>query len=134
MTANAEAQRRYREKNLVMLREKNRVNMAARRADPEQRSKLVASQRRTYYRVKYGMEFIDIEQLWLEQDCKCALCSKQAPAPHHAVGKASARLCVDHCHYTATVRGLLCYDCNTSLGKLGDTPDALRRVLEYIGG
>lgn len=39
---------------------------------------------------------------------------------------------IDHCHATGRVRGLLCRPCNTGLGNLGDTPEAVARALTYI--
>ncbi|MFJ9597857.1 endonuclease VII domain-containing protein [Streptomyces virginiae] len=41
---------------------------------------------------------------------------------------------VDHCHKTGRVRGVLCFNCNTAIGKLGDDPDAARRVVSYLEG
>jgi hypothetical protein len=128
------AQARYREKNREALRYKNRLAMAERRADPDKRASLLASQQRTYFRSKYGLELEQLESMWEDQGRCCALCDRLAPAPHHKVGKPTERLCVDHCHDRNQVRGLLCYDCNTSLGKLGDSPDRLQRALTYVGG
>ena len=42
------------------------------------------------------------------------------------------RLAVDHCHDTGVVRGLLCQSCNTSIGKLGDNIEGLKRALNYL--
>jgi hypothetical protein len=39
---------------------------------------------------------------------------------------------VDHCHFTGKVRGILCTNCNTGLGKLGDTEDSLLKALQYL--
>lgn len=39
---------------------------------------------------------------------------------------------IDHDHRTGKVRGILCTNCNTALGKFGDSPNILRRVLEYL--
>ncbi|MGW3290764.1 endonuclease VII domain-containing protein [Streptomyces sp. NPDC001002] len=52
----------------------------------------------------------------------CGICLK-APAVH-----------VDHCHKTGRVRGVLCFNCNSAIGKLGDDPDAVRRAAVYLEG
>ncbi|MFE7628779.1 endonuclease VII domain-containing protein [Streptomyces sp. NPDC057509] len=41
---------------------------------------------------------------------------------------------VDHCHRAGRVRGVLCFNCNSAIGKLGDDPDALRRAIAYLEG
>lgn len=43
------------------------------------------------------------------------------------------RVVIDHCHETGRVRGELCTPCNIAIGQLGDTPEAIQRVLEYLG-
>lgn len=40
--------------------------------------------------------------------------------------------CVDHCHATGVVRGLLCNGCNAALGLAGDSPATLRRLATYL--
>ncbi|TGA93187.1 hypothetical protein E2651_35965 [Streptomyces sp. MZ04] len=52
----------------------------------------------------------------------CVICLN-APAVH-----------VDHCHETGRVRGVLCFNCNSAIGKLGDDPDTLRRAVTYLEG
>ncbi|WP_436841063.1 endonuclease VII domain-containing protein [Streptomyces bobili] len=52
----------------------------------------------------------------------CVICLK-APAVH-----------VDHCRKTGRVRGVLCFNCNSAIGKLGDDPDAVRRAAAYLEG
>ncbi|MFJ7135810.1 endonuclease domain-containing protein [Streptomyces fungicidicus] len=47
--------------------------------------------------------------------------------------KASA-VYVDHCHGAGRVRGVLCFNCNSAIGKLGDDPDAVRRAAAYLEG
>lgn len=39
---------------------------------------------------------------------------------------------IDHNHKTGQVRGILCVNCNTGLGKLGDSVSSLTKALVYI--
>jgi hypothetical protein len=64
------------------------------------------------------------EQLFTAQAGLCAIC-KRTPE--------SGRLCIDHCHETNKVRGLLCKLCNHGLGCFGDNLAGLRRAVEYLG-
>jgi len=41
-------------------------------------------------------------------------------------------LAVDHCHETLKIRGLLCSQCNSALGLLGDDFDSLFRATSYL--
>lgn len=64
----------------------------------------------------------------LEQQCgQCAICGTNKPKTR---GKTS--FCVDHCHETGLVRGLLCSECNTGLGKFKDKIEFLEKAIEYL--
>jgi Recombination endonuclease VII len=39
---------------------------------------------------------------------------------------------VDHCHSTGIVRGMLCNQCNTVLGMMGDDTERLMRAVAYL--
>lgn len=65
------------------------------------------------------------DRMLATQQGRCAICGMQPP--HGA-----RRLAVDHDHKTNEVRGLLCFDCNTGIGKLGDDPVLLRTAADYI--
>lgn len=52
----------------------------------------------------------------------CELCNKQSRIPLH----------LDHDHKTGRFRGWLCFNCNTSIGKLGDTVEGLKRAIAYL--
>lgn len=62
-----------------------------------------------------------------EQEEKCRVCKTefdledQNRKPH-----------VDHCHNTGRVRGILCFTCNTAIGKMKDDPELLRRAADYL--
>lgn len=67
----------------------------------------------------------EYEEMLIKQNYKCAICGSNK-------NKNGTRLCVDHDHSTGKVRGLLCHDCNTSLGKFKDSVELLNRAINYI--
>ncbi|MFC9081889.1 endonuclease VII domain-containing protein [Streptomyces sp. NPDC057062] len=70
----------------------------------------------------YGLTQAERDEMVASQRGLCVICLK-APAVH-----------VDHCHETGKVRGVLCFNCNSAIGKLGDDPDAVRRAAAYLEG
>jgi hypothetical protein len=42
------------------------------------------------------------------------------------------RAVIDHDHKTGLLRGVLCNNCNTGLGKLGDSEAGLLRAISYL--
>tara|TARA_R110002020_G_scaffold339673_1_gene554736 strand:+ start:59 stop:733 length:675 start_codon:yes stop_codon:yes gene_type:complete len=56
---------------------------------------------------------------------ECEICGKS----EEEEGK---RLALDHCHKTDKVRGRLCSDCNTTLGKIKDDPMLLIKAAAYL--
>lgn len=75
-------------------------------------------------RSKFKISDAEYEQRLSTQRGLCAICERPC--------KSGRRLAVDHDHATGRVRGLLCAMCNTGIGKLGDTADALRKALAYL--
>ena len=61
----------------------------------------------------FGITKVEYNELLEKQKGVCALC----PATDSGDGRP---LFVDHCHETGRVRGLLCKQCNTAIGLLGD--------------
>jgi glutaredoxin len=41
-------------------------------------------------------------------------------------------LCVDHCHSCLKIRGLLCSDCNTAIGKGKEDTSILQSAIKYL--
>ena len=76
---------------------------------------------------EYGITLDEYNEMFAEQNGCCAVCEK-----HQIEFKDS--LSVDHCHETGDVRGLLCFKCNTGIGKLGDNIEGLERALKYLKG
>ena len=81
--------------------------------------------RGTAYMRYYGITIDEYDVLYEEQNRGCAICS--APT-----GSNNKRLAVDHNHETGEVRGLLCDDCNTGLGKFKDNPNLLAIAINYL--
>ncbi|WP_353231257.1 MULTISPECIES: endonuclease VII domain-containing protein [Novosphingobium] len=74
--------------------------------------------------LKYGMTFEQRALLRKQQDARCAICADPL--------QGGRREHLDHCHATGRVRGLLCSECNTGIGKLKEDPAILRRAVEYL--
>lgn len=69
---------------------------------------------------RYGMTKNDTE-IMLHEQGGCAICGRDPERP-----------CVDHCHETGRVRGILCHRCNTLLAGVDDA-EFLARALAYLG-
>ena len=94
--------------------------------EPEFRAKLIAASangvRGRQLKKKYGISLEEYEILLARQHGVCAICEQ----------KSSQTLCVDHCHVTGRVRGLLCRTCNMGLGYYSDNPAFMRNAAAYL--
>ena len=72
----------------------------------------------------YGTTLAQYEEMLEKQGGVCVLCGNTS-----LKGRC---LSVDHNHITRKVRGLLCYRCNTSIGQIAETPEMLKRLIEYL--
>lgn len=70
---------------------------------------------------KYNISVEDYYKLAEKQEQACAIC-KEVVKP----------LCIDHCHSTDIVRGLLCRTCNACLGMAKDNILILQSAIEYL--
>ena len=95
---------------------KAHVNAGRRRrwaADPDYRDKARAR--------RYGLSLQELRAILARQGNACAIC-KTSGQP----------LCIDHCHATGRVRGLLCRKCNIGLGCHDDDPRRTRAATAYL--
>jgi hypothetical protein len=76
------------------------------------------------YRKKYGITLEDYNTMLAKQNNVCAICQQSC-----ATGM---NLAVDHDHTTGKVRALLCKNCNTAIGLLGEDTDRMAKAIEYI--
>lgn len=82
------------------------------------------------YLKRYGITIDQYEQMLAVQNNLCAICKQPEQSDHPTQGKFA--LAVDHCHVTNNVRGLLCSNCNRTLGLMRDAPNLLRAAAEYL--
>ena len=94
------------------------------RAAPGRREEITTRWWRSQIVKLYGITPDDYDRLLMEQGGVCAVC-KRPPADKQ-------RLCVDHCHTTNKVRGLLCSKCNTGLGQFDESPGSLLSAIAYL--
>jgi hypothetical protein len=100
----------YRLRNPDKVRERNRKVYAKR---PGARGRL---------KWTYGITPEDYDAMLTQQNGRCAAC-RNGP-------REGRPLCVDHCHKTKAVRGLLCDSCNVCAGHIESDRYAL--VVEYL--
>jgi hypothetical protein len=72
---------------------------------------------------RYGITEEQYQQMLADQGNACAICR----TPFEGI-----KVCVDHCHDTKKVRGLLCDGCNVGLGRFKDSPNLLQRAVDYL--
>lgn len=88
------------------------------------------SARRSSYRRKYGMTLEEVGVMFEKQHGRCLICSVEMALPDGASPSNDA--VVDHHHGTGKVRGLLCRNCNSGIGLLGDDASRLRMAAAYL--
>lgn len=115
--------RAYREAHKDEIRERQRRKW---QADPAFRKKRLARelkyQRKKWLKFIYGLSLEDYDAMLARQHGACAICKK----------KSDKTLCVDHCHSTGKVRGLLCHKCNSALAFCNDDPSHFLAAIAYL--
>lgn len=74
----------------------------------------------------YGIDVETYARMLHSQGFSCAICRE--------VLAMDKRTHVDHNHATGKVRGVLCQDCNHTIGSARERVDVLRSAIEYLGG
>jgi hypothetical protein len=122
-----EYMRKWREKNREKIREYHREYSREWRDKPENRVKIREKALASYYKnheknkaaarhrvrfTRYGITHTEYNRILELQGGGCGICGIRP------VG--DRPLCVDHCHDSGKVRGILCDKCNTRLQALED--------------
>lgn len=71
---------------------------------------------------EYGITRNEYRVLLESQKRVCRVCGRD---------NGKRKLCIDHCHKTGIVRGLLCDRCNMGLGLLNEDPKRIRKLADY---
>jgi hypothetical protein len=122
MAISLEQRREYYRKN------KERINAYARAWKKKNPEKAKAAGRRSERKRKlkrYGLTPETYEQMFQEQNNKCAIClgdNSSSKRDWH----------IDHCHETGVVRGILCHHCNIGLGQFRDNVEHLKNAIAYL--
>jgi hypothetical protein len=69
---------------------------------------------------KYGLTVAAADALFSAASGRCEVCG------------GVSKLCIDHCHTTGRVRGILCASCNTFLGRIENNSGLLTRLEAYL--
>lgn len=127
-----EAYQRNKEKRKATIkkwRDKNRdkVNATVRKYRKSEKFKNSCKAQRRKHSLKtiYGITLEDYDNLYNNQEGKCAICSRHQT-------ELKRPLSVDHCHKSGIIRGLLCDNCNMSLGLLKDNIETLQQAIKYL--
>ena len=72
----------------------------------------------------YGISLEDKRQMIADQGGLCFTCRK----PFTSTTKTH----VDHCHDSKKIRGILCHNCNTTLGLVYESTQTLQNLKEYL--
>ena len=78
---------------------------------------------RSYHRRRYNLTLEQVNEM---AEAGCAICGTTDWPGRHK------RPHVDHDHQTGRVRGILCSECNTGLGKFKDNPAFLEAAVRYL--
>lgn len=79
----------------------------------------------TYKKLGISITKEEYDLMLKNQNGKCVICNN----PPLGFKKS---LCLDHCHSTLKVRGLLCDNCNAGLGKFKDNIDLFKKAILYL--
>ncbi len=112
----------YRRQYHVLNKERANKQARAWGGNHKQRCSELARTRRLRM---YGLTDEDYKNMLESQNGKCSICGLPQM-------ESTREFCVDHCHETNKVRGLLCFNCNTSLGKVKDSIPILISMIEYL--
>jgi hypothetical protein len=116
-------------------REKNKINYLfldkKRKSKKSYKDKAEINNRNNWLYRNYRITPDKFELMLKNQNNVCAICKNNETRINKKLNLIK-NLSVDHCHKTGKVRGLLCNNCNTSLGRFKDSIELLESAINYL--
>lgn len=84
----------------------------------------VDKQRHATVKRTYGLSQLEYQQILDNQKNACAICGCAL------IGNKNKQ--VDHCHKSGKIRGILCLNCNSGLGRFNDDASLLEKAIMYL--
>lgn len=98
------------------------ANATARRWRQSNKDAVKIREREAHLSSTYGISAEEYNNMLARQGGTCALCDTRPE---------DRALCVDHCHDTGEIRGLLCNPCNTAMERLDHVPGWASQAIAY---
>lgn len=103
---------------------------AARERLADVKAKRKVTKRLSQVKSLYGLGREQFLALLDDAGWECEICSKSLTIGGERGQGDSA--CIDHCHSSGKIRGVLCRTCNSAIGALGDTTGSVSKALVYL--
>lgn len=117
----SEVQRKYHRELKRTKKYKNMAREYRQRIYGTEQYKMAA--RKTHLKRTYGITLDEFDSLVNLQNNKCKICKSSFN---------EIQPCIDHCHKTGIVRGILCKSCNQMLGFSKDNAEVLEEAIKYL--
>jgi len=92
------------------------------------KAKFALIKKKSILKHTYGITLEEYNEFLRIQNNVCAICGSKNK--HYKTKK--DLLCIDHCHKTNKVRGLLCHSCNRALGMLKEDIEIFKNAIIYL--
>jgi hypothetical protein len=76
-------------------------------------------------KIKYNLTQEEYDLKLKEQNYSCGICDIHKD-------DYPKEFCVDHCHITGKVRGLLCNNCNSGIGFFKEYEHVMKKAIQYL--
>lgn len=109
----------------------NRFRERVRKTDNEHYTRTRLRHLETRRARLFGVTELQFNEMLNNQKHVCAICKN----PETVLWKKRNEikpLCIDHCHNTGKIRGLLCSRCNSAIGLIKDSTEILQSAIEYL--